>query len=140
MMKRLTRNYDFDESQIISACAQRFDGWRFIEDTGFNPDVALSYFFETGLWDATREELLATFFVLARAFRWSLEYEPNHGRYWRAYRTLFLSLCGESVTEKYKHSALHDEWIITFAPRLADHLRRVAEIHYQTRKLLQMVD
>ena len=35
----------------------------------FSPDKVLSHFFETGLWDATREELLAKFFLLARAFR-----------------------------------------------------------------------
>ena len=130
-MKQLTQDSDFNESQILSACAQRFDGWKFIEDTGFEPDEVLNYFFETGVWDAQRDELLAVFFILARAFRWNLEYEPLEGRYWRAYRVLFFALCTKPVPKKYRHPTLYDEWDTKFAPRVAHFRRRVDEINRQ---------
>jgi len=122
----------FSESEVIGACALRMDGYKFIEETGFDIDEALEHFFRTGSWNATTNEQMAVFFIIQRAFRQPLEYEPENGRYYRAFRELFLMLCGEDVPKKYRH-AIYDEWQEKYAPHVAEYLRRVERIHKTTR-------
>jgi hypothetical protein len=123
---------EFCESEVIGACALRMDGYKFIEEMGFDVDEALDYFFRTGNWNATVDEQMAIFFIIQRAFRQPLEYEPKNGRYCRAYRELFLRLCGEDVPKKYRH-AIYKEWQERYAPHVAEYVRRVGRIHKTTR-------
>lgn len=119
---------EFSESNVIGACALRMDGYKFIEETGFDVDEALDYFFRTGSWNISQIEQMAIFFIIQRAFRQPLEYEPENGRYWRAFRELFLKICGEDIPEKYRH-AIYEEWQEKYAPHLAKYVKRVERIH-----------
>jgi 8-oxo-dGTP pyrophosphatase MutT (NUDIX family) len=119
---------EFYESEVIGACALRMDGYKYIEETGLDVDEALDYFFRTGNWNISLIEQMAVFFIIQRAFRQPLEYEPKNGRYWRAFRELFLKLCDQDVPEKYRH-AIYEEWEQKYAPHLAEYVRRVERIH-----------
>lgn len=119
----------FDESEIISACALRFDGYKYLEETGFDVDEALAYFFLTGGWNIRPIEQLAVFFILQRAFRQNLEYEPENGRYWRAFRQLFLEVCEFNVSEHYRHPTCYRRWEEKFEPYLSESVKLIGKIH-----------
>lgn len=119
----------FCEHEVIGACALRFDGYKYRDETGIDVDSILDKFFETGDWDASEIELLATFALLQRAFRGGLEYEPEEGRYNRAFVELFLKTCRFEVPEPYRHAGGYEEWQKNFAPSLERLVKRVKEIH-----------
>jgi hypothetical protein len=124
----------FDESEIIGACALRLDGYRYLEAHPFDVDESLEYFFRTGGWNISPLEQMAVFFIIQRALRQPLEYEPKNGRYYRVYRTLFLSLCREDVPEEYRHPHCYREWKGGHERQLPKYVRRVEAIHKEHRQ------
>lgn len=122
----------FEEMEVIGACARRFDGYRYVAETGFNPAEALARYFEGGSWDNTQDELMAMLFMLCRAFHWVLEYETESGRCWRALRVLFLILCDREVPEKYRHPEAYAEWQKGYAPHLSALVGEIRLIHEGT--------
>jgi hypothetical protein len=80
-----------EEDEILICCALRFDGYKYREMAGFDEEPPLREFFRTGRWSLTPLEQMTTFFMLQRGlYKWGLEYEPRNGRYWKAFRSLFL--------------------------------------------------
>src|ERR1043165_2022976 len=122
----------FEEFEVIGACARRFDGYRYVSETGFDPAEALARYFERGSWDNTQDELMATLFMLHRVFHWSLEYETESGRCWRALRVLFLSLCDREVPEEYRPPEACAEWLKDYAPHLPALIGEIRRIHEAT--------
>lgn len=122
----------YGESTFIGACALRFDGYRYGEETGFGmgrANAALEHFYETGEWDAGEMERLTTFFLMQRRFRWQncglgWEEEDTNSDEWRAYRTLFLELCERPIPDHYK-TTYYAEWEERFAPHLAEFKKQV---------------
>jgi hypothetical protein len=115
----------FDESELIGACALRFDGYAYSRETGFDAtraDAALAHFFETGEWDTAPLELLATFFLLQRRYRWQYISGGDENEVstegWRAYRTLFLELCDYPIAERYRTKSYYRQWEDLFKPTL----------------------
>lgn len=123
----------FIESEVVGASALRFDGWKYLEAHPFDVDEALGYFFRTGSWDIMPLQQMTVFFVIARAMRWNLEYEPKNGRYWRAFRTLFLTLAGLDVPEQYRHAEGYARWKGKREPHFTEFLKRVEAVHRATR-------
>lgn len=125
--------FDQSEDDILSACALRFDGWQYIEMTDFDHQRALESFFQTGQWPSVALEQLAMFFTLQRGlFKWGLEYEPKHGRYWRAFRSLFLLVHSYEIPEEYRLAGYYEEWESEYRPRLAECVALVERIHATT--------
>lgn len=52
-------------------------------------------------------------------FKWGLEYEPKHSRYWRAFRSLFLLVDGYDVAKRYQHPEYCAEWERKYKPQVA---------------------
>jgi hypothetical protein len=127
------KRMEFDELElemrVMSKCAQRFSGYDYISDTGFNVAKAVTNYFESGGWDITETELLAVFFLLQRGFNWGLAREPRHGMYFKIFRELFLLLAERDVPKAYRLQPCYDEWNEKYAPRLAEYLRLVRRIH-----------
>ena len=81
------------EHDILTAGALRFDGYRYEEAVGFDHNAAAESFYRRGTLPDDSLERMCMLFMLQRYLcKWGGEYEPHHGRAWRLYRTLFLSV------------------------------------------------
>lgn len=119
-----------NEEQVLTCCALRFDGWQFLEDSAFDYDAALHQLFATGQMPHVSNERLALFFTLQRfLMKWGGEYEPKHGRYWRAFRTLFLACVDLDVEPRYCYEDYWETWRQRYQPRLAQCRALVQRIH-----------
>lgn len=104
---------ELQEEEILTACALRFDGYAYVEATGFDYDRAIDNYFRSGVWDLEPLEQLATFFMLQRGLcKWNLVYEPQDGKYWRAFRELFLKAYRHEIPERYRQQPYYDEWAV----------------------------
>lgn len=125
-----------EEDDILITCALRFDGYKYREMAGFDEETPLQRFFETGRWELSPLEQMTTFFILQRGlYKWGLEREPRDGRYWKAFRTLFLLSHGHRVPHALRPQDpdLYLRWKLRFVPRLAEVVAFVREIHERTR-------
>ncbi|HEX8281901.1 MAG TPA: hypothetical protein VF588_00880 [Pyrinomonadaceae bacterium] len=122
-----------DEEEILTACALRFDGYKYCEGTGFDYNSALNTYFEGGGWNIAPLEQLATFFMLQRGlFKWNLCYEPQDGRYWKAIRELFLLTYTYEISKEYRQIISYQEWSRRFVPHLSIYVKCVQSIHNST--------
>ena len=80
--------------EVLSACALRFDGWRYREETKFD-----------------------------------LTYEPQNGKFWRAFRTLFFEVCEMEPLEQYRDRRYYEQWEKHFKPRLQECIMVVRQAH-----------
>jgi hypothetical protein len=125
----------FEEDDILIACAFRFDGYKYREMAGFDEEAPLQKFFKTGRWDLSPLEQMTVFFMLQRGlYKWGLEYEPRDGRYWKAFRTLFLLSHGHRVPRAFRppDQDLYARWKYRFVPRIAECVSLVREAHEAT--------
>ena len=123
------------EDDILIACALRFDGYKYREMAGFDEEKPLQRFFETSRWDLTPLEQMTTFFILQRGlYKWGLEHEPRDGRYWKAFRTLFLLSYGHRIPHAFRPTDpdLYARWKYRFVPRLAECVAVVRRVHDTT--------
>ena len=82
---------DLQESQILNACALKFDGYKYQEEKSYDQRATIDNFFEHGQWDLEPVEKLTTFFLLQRALsKWDLQYEAEDSKFYMAFRTLFI--------------------------------------------------
>ncbi len=124
-----------EEDDILIACALRFDGYKYREMAGFDEEKPLRQFFKTGRWNASPAEQMTTFFILQRGlYKWGLENEPRDGKYWKAFRSLFLLSHGHRVPHAFRPRDLdlYTKWKLRFVPRLAEVVAFVREIHERT--------
>lgn len=122
------------EDEILSAWALRMDGYEYKEQAGFDAEAAVERFFSNGRWDHLAPvEKQATFFLLQRSlFKWALADAPRHGRYWRAFRSLFFEVVALEVPEALRKAELYEEWERRFLPRRQEHMALVRRIHETT--------
>lgn len=124
---------EFTERGILTRCALRFDGWKYAEQTGFDHRAAFDAFFATGKWSLTDQEKLACFFLLQRGLcKWDLVYEPLHGKFWRAYRTLFFEVCEMEPQEPFRDVRYVEEWDRDYKPALEKCIEIVRRVHEST--------
>jgi hypothetical protein len=101
-------------NDIMNACALRFDGYKYQQQTGFDPKKATAQYLTTRKWDLQPLEKLATFFFLQRALnKFDLQYEPRDGKYWQAFESLFDECKDVEIPEEYRQ----DEYYKAF-PKL----------------------
>lgn len=119
------------EQDILICCALRFDGYRYREETpSFSPDEVVTNFLNTGEWQASDLELLASFFFLQRSLcKWALVYEPLDGKYWQAFRLLFLRVNHLEIPENYQHQEYCQQWDREFLPQKDECVKRVRSVY-----------
>jgi|CXWK01.1.fsa_nt_gi hypothetical protein len=117
------------ESECLMVCALRFDGYGYIDATGYDlwPDQNVAI--EEGRLPERPEERMAQFFALQRALgKFGLERATPWSKYYRAYRQLFLSTYSLDIPDPYHERGYYARWATRFAPQreaYADLIRRI---------------
>lgn len=117
------------ESECLTHAALRFDGYVYMETTGYELWRDQNLVIEEGQLPERPEERLTQFFALQRALhKYGLEHARPWSKYYRAYRQLFLSTYNLDVLEPYRHPSFYVRWTTRFAPQraaYADLVRRI---------------
>lgn len=131
--RRPTAERGAPEDGILRRCALRFDGRRYLRDTGFDPRLALEVYFQTGEFPEDELERWGLYTALhRRLLAWGREGAPRDGREWFAFRALFLELCPHPVPPAYRLTPYADEWERDWRPRLPELLATVKHVHEHT--------
>ena len=102
--------------EVLTSCALRFDGHKYIKETGFDVEAGIDAYMETEAWDRPDEEKLTIFYILQRCLcKWSLVYEPQHGRYWRLFREMFFDVVELEIPRAYNNNEWLSQWIERYA-------------------------
>ena len=121
------------EQDILTAGALRFDGYRYEEAVGFDHNAAAESFYRRGtLLDDPVERMCMLFMLQRYLCKWGGEYEPHHGRAWRLYRTLFLSVAEEPVPAAYQDAERYRHWQQQYGSD-ADAIACVRRVHQAIR-------
>lgn len=127
------------EDAILIPAALRFDGWKYLRDHEAEGDTSRYFeepvqeFFQSGEWPEDPLEQLAAFFGLQRGlYKWGLEHEPRDGRYWQAFRSLFLLTAEQDVPVRYRHPEFWSRWEREILPRLGDSVTLIRDTHLST--------
>lgn len=108
----------------MTTCALRFDGYTFMEETGFDHRAALDTFYQTGEWNhLTLPQQMSAYFLLQRYLnKWGGEMLPHESKERGAYHSLFLVVCREAPPEQSKTDfdtqPYLSEWERRFVPQL----------------------
>ncbi|MEW6156092.1 MAG: hypothetical protein AB1813_01590 [Verrucomicrobiota bacterium] len=132
---RLAENTEQRENDIFTCCGLRFDGYRYIEMSGFDAEGNLEQAFKTQSSPKDELQRLTLFFVLQRIlFKWGGEREPRDGRYWRLFRELFLQVAPLHVPVEFRPQ--DDSWRLrrryVYRPRLDETIAFVQNTHSNT--------
>lgn len=85
------------------------------------------------MWNLAPLEQLAVFFVLQRGLmKWGLERQPQHGKYWKAFRELFLLCVDHEIPEQYRQPKYCEQWEREYQPQLAACVELIEGIHRST--------
>ncbi len=123
------------ERDILTCCALRFDGYKYIEVSGFDANDAVEVALRGGPLPANPLERFAVFFLLQRyLFKWGGERQPADGRHWRLFRELFLSVADQRVPVEFRPSDDHHRlrWRHHYRLRLRETIGFVRDIHERT--------
>jgi hypothetical protein len=124
---------DFDEVDIVACCAERFNGWEFDRCYPFDFRKAVDDFFVSGEWDLPPAQKLCMFFFLYEGlFKVDLRNEPRHGKYWRAFRTLFFAVASLDVPPEFRVPEHAERWEEEFRPQLSEVVGCIRRIHEGT--------
>ena len=121
------------ENEILTACALRFDGYAYVEATGFRHQAAIRRMIEIRTCWRSTERMMCMFFMLQRYLcKWGGETLPETSPEWWAYRELFLKVAHESVPATYRHEPFATEWDERYAPNLRDAIELIQASHERT--------
>jgi hypothetical protein len=99
------------DDNILTACALRFDGYKYQRQTGFDPKQATATFFSTQRWELEPLEKLATFFLLQRSlYKYDLQYEPEDNKFRKAFRSLFSECVDLDIPLEYQQKEYYQNW------------------------------
>ena len=119
-----------DANDILIKTALRFDGYRYLEKTGFDTNVAIEQLHEDLPIDWDDPQKLAVFFILQRSLcKWSLVYDPSNGQYWRLFREMFFDIVEIDFPEEYKWHEYYQSWEERYAARWPEAIECVRKKH-----------
>lgn len=123
-----------EEEEMITACALRFDGYRYLEQTSFDATAALGAAWVSDKYPANTLELMAMFFVLQRmVFKYGQGVRSD-GPEWRLLRELFLRVAREPVPPEYElEGPCQTAWRREYVPRLQETVAFMSAIHRRMR-------
>lgn len=115
------------DDDILSACALRFDGYKYQQQTEFDAKKVLANYFLNQQWELQPLELLATFFFLQRSlYKYDLQYEPKDSKFRKAFRSLFFECVDLDIPSEYQQQEYYQNWEKEYKPK-AKELRKVIE-------------
>ncbi|MBW4686578.1 MAG: hypothetical protein KME40_16090 [Komarekiella atlantica HA4396-MV6] len=107
------------DDDILTACALRFDGWKYQQETKFDVRIAIDSFFASQKWELQPLKKLATFFLLQRSlYKYDLQYEPNDRKFYKAFRTLFFECVDLDIPVEYQIQEYYKNWESQYKPDL----------------------
>jgi hypothetical protein len=124
-----------EESDILTGGALRFDGYRHVGVTGFDPRAATERACERRVLDFLDEcEAFSALFHLQRwLFKWGGETQGHDVPEWWVMRELFLRTARLPTPLGYVVADYEDEWHRVYVPRLEEAIRVVQDAHVSTR-------
>ena len=121
---------EFNEREIPDAWALRFDGYKYVEETGFDHLRAFERLDAEDVYPDRPEEQLALFFLLQRFLgKWGGERSSEQGRDWRHFRELFLMTHSYEVPARYRMDGWYERWARDCRPHAGEHVALVGRIH-----------
>lgn len=131
--KRLRFEIDYQERNVLTACALRFDGYDYIDTAQRGDSRLVKEQLDRHLIPEDLSLRLATFFHLQRyLMKWGGEMLPLHGPEWRHFRELFLSVVNEPVPPQYQYAEYYEDWLTNYEPFRAQCIEVVRAIHEST--------
>lgn len=122
------------ENELLIACALRFDGYRYAEETGLNgPDgdgrglaaLADPVVKTLELYPEPLDNL-AAFFTLQRfLYKWGGERLTAFSREHLAFRLLFLDVYRQDIPERFRFEPYYSDWERDFAAGRELHAARI---------------
>lgn len=110
-----------NEDEILTACALRFDGYKYQTQTGFDPRIAIANYFQEGQWQLEPNQLLATFFFLQRSlYKYDLQQEPKDSKFRKAFRSLFFECADLDIPSQYQQSEYYQNWESRYKPNVEE--------------------
>jgi hypothetical protein len=104
---------------ILTDCALRFDGFKYLEETDLDTNLAVDELLEEIPCDWDDLKKLGVFFSLQRALcKWALVYEPYNGKYWRIFHEMFFDVISIEIVEEYRMENRYLEWREQYGDRL----------------------
>lgn len=117
------REREFDEDEILTVCALRFDGYAYQSFRNRDPRANWEFPDLVDRIEKTREfpeddmESLAAFFALQRYLgKWGGEYLTPHSNEHVVFRLLFLHLYRLDIPEEFRHREYYGTWENEFKP------------------------
>jgi hypothetical protein len=125
-----------EESEILSGWALRFDGWKFVGETGWSDEDRMEAerrMVESLEFPESQEMQLCLFFFRQRfLFKWGGDRLSPQGYEWRAFRELFLRTYRFDVAKKWRMDEYYGKWRKNFYPKRDEHVRLIETLHRQT--------
>ena len=137
-MKKRKKDYNDDqrEAKIVTACALRFDGYKYADENGLaGDDRDYTRFLRAFLADPDlglpRGHLHCALFLLQRAYLKEavLRWDSHEAR---VISELFLALCREDIPDEYRNEEYCVEWERRHRLKLAKLLEFVRRRHERT--------
>ncbi len=121
---------EFDESQILTECALRFDGYKYIEQVWQNRHEVFQAWFDEDVIPLEPNDQMAMFFRLQRYLsKWGGETEPPNGKAWRIFRTLFLRVVNIPVPLEFQFGDIYLNWLYNYEPCRRQCIDIVKQVH-----------
>jgi hypothetical protein len=119
--------------KILTDCALRFDGFKYLEETDLDTNLAIDELLEEIPCDWDDLKKLGVFFSLQRALcKWALVYEPYNGKYWRIFHEMFFDIISIEIVEEYQLENRYLEWQEQYGSRLEAVIQCVRNNHKST--------
>ncbi|WP_228019646.1 DUF2281 domain-containing protein [Sphaerospermopsis sp. LEGE 08334] len=130
----MNANSQFKEHEITTCCALRFDGYKYRQETGFDPKLAFDKLFlgeEVGELDG----LAAMFFLQRELCKWGLVYETEDSKYYKLYRKLFLKYVDSEIPVQYRNEEWYNRWQDEYKPHIVEIKKFVQNIYLNSIKM-----
>lgn len=130
----------FSEMEIMTDYALRFDGYGYVDATGFDyikDEQGREYedaFAATGEFPEDPEQRMCILFMLQRFLgKWGGERSPHDAKYWRMFRHLFLQTAHLDVRPEYRHEGYYRSWAARDEDERNRDVQTIRQIHDTTR-------
>lgn len=123
------------EKSILACAALRFDGYAYMDKTGYDSQAALQAFIDEGRLPNSPVDQLCLFFSLQRALMKKTNKNGKNERaskQWKAFRELFLQTYGYSIPPEYHYQEYVQRWKSEYLPKINECVALVQIIHSTT--------
>jgi len=119
----------------LNHAALRFDGYQYIQDTGFDHRRAVKTYDRDDVLPESQLDRLCLFFILQRyLMKWGGERLGLDSVEWKLFLLLFLELCEAEIPEKYRFRDYYQEWEKNYAQNTAEYkdgMRKIYQKYYR---------